>query len=129
MSDSAPSLCPTCGTPLDVDAGTCPRCLMVAAMRPTSQSEEGSRQPPPSLEEVVAAFPQLEIIEPIGQGGMGVVYKARQPKLHRLVALKLLPASLAERDAAFAGRFEREGQLLARLHHPNIVAVHGRAAW
>ena len=45
------------------------------------------------------------------------------------MALKLLPASLAEGDAAFAGRFEREGQLLARLHHPNIVAVHdsGRA--
>jgi serine/threonine protein kinase len=55
---------------------------------------------------------------------MGAVFKARQPKLDRLVALKLLPASLAERDAAFAGRFEREGRLLARLHHPNIVAVH-----
>jgi serine/threonine protein kinase len=97
---------------------------MVTAMVPTSQSEEGSRQPPPSMEAVAAAFPQIEILELIGQGGMGVVYKARQPKLHRLVALKLLPASLAERDPAFAGRFEREGQLLARLHHPDIVAVH-----
>ena len=60
---------------------------------------------------------------------MGWVFKARQPKLNRLVALKLLPASLTERDPAFAGRFEQEGQLLARLHHPNIVAVHdsGRA--
>ncbi|MFN0079009.1 MAG: protein kinase domain-containing protein [Prosthecobacter sp.] len=93
-------------------------------MEPTAHSSEASRQPPPSLEEVSAAFPQLEILELIGQGGMGCVFKARQPKLNRLVALKLLPASLAERDAAFAGRFEREGQLLARLHHPNIVAVH-----
>src|SRR5207248_3513772 len=83
----------------------------------------------PSLEEVTAAFPQFEIIELIGAGGMGTVWRARQPKLNRHVALKLLPASLAERAHAFAGRFEREGQLLARLHHPNIVAVHdsGRA--
>ncbi len=83
----------------------------------------------PEVAAVSAAFPQLEILELIGQGGMGWVFKARQPKLNRLVALKLLPASLTERDASFAGRFEREGQLLARLHHPNIVAVHdsGRA--
>jgi serine/threonine protein kinase len=56
-------------------------------------------------------------------------FRARQPKLNRLVALKVLPASLAERDPAFAERFEREGQMLARLHHPNIVTVYdsGRA--
>jgi serine/threonine protein kinase len=78
---------------------------------------------------VSAAFPQLEVIELIGAGGMGAVFRARQPKLNRLVALKVLPASLAERDPAFAERFEREGQMLARLHHPNIVAVYdsGRA--
>ena len=90
-------------------------------MQPT---EPSSDREAPSLAEVSAAFPQLEILALIGQGGMGWVFKARQPKLNRFVALKLLPASLAERDAAFAGRFEREGQLLARLHHPNIVAVH-----
>jgi tRNA A-37 threonylcarbamoyl transferase component Bud32 len=94
---------------------------MLAAMQPTEGAE---RQPAPSLAEVSAAFPQLEVLELIGQGGMGCVFKARQPKLDRFVALKLLPASLAERDPAFAGRFEREGQLLARLHHPNIVTVH-----
>ena len=54
---------------------------------------------------------------------MGVVYKARQPKLDRLVALKLLPQSLAA-DAAFAERFNREARVLARLNHPNIVTVH-----
>ena len=96
-------------------------------MEPTEPRPEPA--PAPDLQTVQAAFPQLEILGLAGQGGMGWVYKARQPKLDRLVALKLLPASLAERDAAFAGRFEREGQLLARLHHPNIVAVHdsGRA--
>jgi hypothetical protein len=54
---------------------------------------------------------------------MGVVYKARQPKLDRLVALKVLPPEVG-RDPAFAERFAREAQTLARLDHPGIVAVH-----
>ncbi len=125
MSHPSSSVCPACGTPSDTESsGACPRCLMLAAMEPTAHSAEAMHHPPPSIAAVQAAFPQLEILALIGQGGMGCVFKARQPKLNRFVALKLLPASLAERDAAFAGRFEREGQLLARLHHPNIVAVH-----
>jgi uncharacterized protein (TIGR03067 family) len=59
----------------------------------------------------------------IGAGGMGAVFKARQPKLNRLVALKILPESLGL-DPLFAERFAREGQLLARLSHPNIVTIH-----
>ncbi len=78
---------------------------------------------PPDLETIRAAFPQLEILELIGQGGMGAVYKARQPKLDRIVALKILPMRLA-RESSFAERFEREGRLLARLNHPNIVGVY-----
>jgi serine/threonine protein kinase len=68
------------------------------------------------------------VIELIGHGGMGAVFKVRQPKLDRFAALKLLPQSLAA-DPAFASRFEREARLLARLNHPNIVAVydHGQA--
>jgi len=93
-------------------------------MQPTEPSSGLERPAPPSLDAVQTAFPQLAILDFIGQGGMGWVFKARQPKLDRLVALKLLPSSLAERDPAFAGRFEREGKLLARLHHPNIVAVY-----
>jgi tRNA A-37 threonylcarbamoyl transferase component Bud32 len=85
---------------------------------------EGAKgQTAPSREEVAAAFPQLEILELIGQGGMGFVFKARQPKLERLVALKILPQALAA-DPAFAERFTREGRVLARLNHPNIVAIH-----
>jgi serine/threonine protein kinase len=101
---------------------------MAGAMQPTEPSAGPERPDPPPIEAVQAAFPQLDILEFLGQGGMGWVFKARQPKLNRLVALKLLPASLAERDPAFAGRFDREGQLLARLHHPNIVAVHDSGA-
>jgi serine/threonine protein kinase len=74
-------------------------------------------------------FPQLEILELIGRGGMGAVYKARQPSLDRLVALKILPPGVAS-DAGFAERFTREARALARLSHPNIVAVYdfGQAA-
>jgi tRNA A-37 threonylcarbamoyl transferase component Bud32 len=68
-------------------------------------------------------LPHLEILELIGQGGMGAVYKARQISLDRVVALKVLPPE-AGRDPAFAERFNREARALARLSHPNIVAVH-----
>ena len=54
---------------------------------------------------------------------MGVVYKARQPKLNRLVALKILAPEKGA-DPKFAERFLREAQALARLNHPNIVTVH-----
>src|SRR5581483_9434813 len=81
------------------------------------------KSPPPSLDEVAAAFPNLEIISLIGQGGMGYVFKARQPRLDRFVALKILPQTLAA-DPAFAERFAREGRVLARLNHPNIVTIH-----
>jgi tRNA A-37 threonylcarbamoyl transferase component Bud32 len=101
---------------------------MAAAMQPTQPTAGMEPPEPPPVPAVQAAFPHLEILQFIGQGGMGWVFKARQPKLNRLVALKLLPASLAGRDPAFAGRFDREGQLLARLHHPNIVAVHDSGA-
>ena len=135
MSDPIESpktgVCTVCGAALSAAAGgLCPRCLLAEAAEPTHAPGSGSRaEAPPSPAEVVTAFPQFEIIDLIGIGGMGTVWRARQPKLNRHVALKLLPASLAERDPAFAERFEREGQLLARLHHPNIVTVHdsGRA--
>ena len=68
-------------------------------------------------------MPQLEILELLGRGGMGAVYKARQKQLDRVVALKILPPE-AGRDPAFAERFTREARALARLNHPNIVAVH-----
>lgn len=76
-----------------------------------------------SQEDLAASFPQLEILEPLGRGGMGIVYKARQKELGRLVALKLLPPERVA-DPRFAERFRREAQALASLAHPNIVAIH-----
>jgi tRNA A-37 threonylcarbamoyl transferase component Bud32 len=77
----------------------------------------------PSLETLIREFPQLEILELLGQGGMGVVYKARQRRLNRLVAVKILPPSVGE-QLAFAERFTREAQALARINHSNIVQVY-----
>jgi serine/threonine protein kinase len=118
--------CPKCGGPIPAEApqGLCPRCLFQQASIPTEAGKsESAKSAPPTHEELTAAFPQLEILGLIGQGGMGYVFKARQPKLDRFVALKILSASLAA-DPAFAERFTGEGRALARLTHPNIVAIH-----
>lgn len=80
-------------------------------------------QPPLPPEEIAPHFPQLEILECLGRGGMGVVYKARQKTLKRLVALKLLAPERVH-DRKFADRFAREAQALAALNHPNIVTIH-----
>ncbi|MBI4264560.1 MAG: serine/threonine-protein kinase [Acidobacteria bacterium] len=65
-----------------------------------------------------------EIVAEIGAGGMGVVYRARDAKLNRDVALKILPEAFAL-DADRVARFKREAQVLAALNHPNIAAIYG----
>src|SRR5712671_1332386 len=65
-----------------------------------------------------------EVTAPIGEGGMGQVYRARDTKLHRDVALKILPDAVAA-DPDRLARFQREAQTLASLNHPNIAHIHG----
>jgi tRNA A-37 threonylcarbamoyl transferase component Bud32 len=123
--------CAQCGAVLAADApqGLCPACLLKRGFASSTGGGESNSQSarteyvPPPPAELARYFPELEILELIGRGGMGVVYKARQKRLDRLVALKILPPNVS-RDAAFAERFQREAKALARLTHPNIVTVH-----
>jgi len=122
--------CPRCGT--ELTAGTpeklCPRCLLLAGLEsqgkplspPTAAYSPSFYAPAPA--ELSRFFPQLEILELLGKGGMGAVYKARQPGIDRLVALKILPPDVGG-DTTFSGRFTREAQALAKLNHPNIVIL------
>ena len=122
--------CPKCQNRLPADAplGLCPACLIDEGRRPETAVEfaggsPASDQPLPEPAELAQLFPQLEILELLGQGGMGAVYKARQVKLDRLVALKILQPRFGA-DPTFAERFAREAQALARLNHANIVTVY-----
>ncbi len=113
--------------------GLCPTCLLQQgigsridsqlATEPGAATSAAAQGKVLSIDAVQKVFPNLEIIGLLGRGGMGVVYKARQPQLDRFVALKLLPAE-AGRDPAFAERFSREAKALAWLNHPNIVGVY-----
>ncbi|MCE9635653.1 MAG: serine/threonine protein kinase [Planctomycetes bacterium] len=118
-----PTTCPTCGAALAPDAtkGACPACLLEAGLA-TGGAPAGPDRVP-TIEELAPKFPGLEIEALVGRGGMGVVFRARHKALDREVALKILSASIAT-DRAFADRFQREARALAKLQHPNIVAVH-----
>ncbi|HWB05874.1 MAG TPA: serine/threonine-protein kinase [Verrucomicrobiales bacterium] len=122
-SSSTPACCPRCGTALpDAPGEPCPRCVMAQIALPTEAGEAGMAAPP-APEELAPWFPQLEILTCLGRGGMGVVYKARQKSLNRMVALKLLAPERAD-DPRFAERFAKEAQALAALNHPHIVGVY-----
>jgi serine/threonine protein kinase len=132
--------CPRCRQPLPRNApeGLCPECLARVAMdtetvpptppgatvnvNPQAEAAPGTRITP-DVAQLASQFPQLEIIELLGRGGMGMVYKARQPRLDRLVALKILPVA-SMHHASFAERFEREAKALAKLNHPGIVTLY-----
>jgi serine/threonine protein kinase len=68
-------------------------------------------------------FGNYELVQKVGQGGMGLVYKGRQVSLDRIVAVKILNKSLCD-NAEFIKRFEREAKSIARINHPNIMAVY-----
>jgi predicted Ser/Thr protein kinase len=90
---------------------------------PAALLELGLTADMPDAEAIARALPQYDGFVPIGQGGMGVVWKARQVQLDRPVAIKLLRPELAA-DPSFAERFAREARALAKLQHPGIVGVH-----
>jgi len=74
--------------------------------------------------EIGARVAPYEIVGALGAGGMGEVYRARDTRLHRDVAIKILPELFAA-DPDRLARFKREAQVLASLNHPNIAAIYG----
>ena len=116
--------------PADSSSALCPKCLLRIGFetnKPQSDEHKSTAYQasfiPPTAEELAPLFTQLEILEVIGHGGMGIVYKARQTELDRIVALKILRPGIVD-DAGFAERFQREARALAKLNHPNIITVY-----
>jgi tRNA A-37 threonylcarbamoyl transferase component Bud32 len=116
-------LCRHCGSALSAETpnAACAECGSQPGADSFAETVDGPL-PPPTPAELAPLFPGLEITEVAGHGGMATIYKARQPQLDRLVALKILSPELG-RDPAFAERFSREAQALAKLNHSNIVSV------
>ncbi len=117
-----PGKCPKCGSRLEFDTAVdervlCPACQ---AMLSLPGKAKPSDKVDPLLGERLGEF---EIVELLGRGGMGAVYKARQASLDRFVAVKVLPR-LFSRDASFVERFAREARDAAAVIHPHIIQVY-----
>lgn len=121
--------CEKCGyafNPGVMLGGLCPRCLL-AGFHGSRHELTGAielHNQPGSLEhdKLADELPEFELVEAIGRGGGGVVWKAKERDLNRNVAIKLL--SNQKRDVDFVERFAREAKVMARLNHPNIVAIY-----
>ncbi|MGV3658704.1 MAG: serine/threonine-protein kinase [Prosthecobacter sp.] len=122
--------CPICHTAFDatkVPGGLCPRCLMTGGVEDADDSparQAASNWTPPTVAELQGLLHGYEVIEMIGRGGMGAVYKARQPTLDRVVAVKVLPVLQDDLGVGFVERFRNEARMMARMNHPGIVHVY-----
>lgn len=120
------AFCPQCATALAPGSETCPGCGAQLGT-PTPAGSEAAVTDAADLAAIEAELretlaPDLQLLEPLGHGGMGAVYLARDPALKRNVVVKVLAPWLAH-DATARARFEREAQSAAAVAHPNVVSV------
>jgi serine/threonine protein kinase len=118
--------CPKCHSDNTDTARFCSNCATSLTSLKTSQPAvtEPLKSPARVIAPGTVFGGRYEILDSIGAGGMGEVYRALDKNLSRQVAIKILPAAFAE-DKERLARFEREARLLAALNHPNIAAIHG----
>src|SRR5882757_9248029 len=118
------SVCEKCGAKISADArqGVCPACLLETGLGLLEDEDESTKHGAPPVK-MLADFGDYELLEEIGRGGQGVVYRAHQKSLNRTVALKVIGLGHWATEAHLK-RFRREAEAAASLEHSGIVPIY-----